>query len=65
MAPPETKRWLTDAECAQRFGISRPTWWRWVREGKAPRPVKLGAGTTRWALADIEEMEARARAAAE
>lgn len=33
--------------------IGRSTWWQWVRDGKAPKPVKLGKRTTAWRAADI------------
>jgi prophage regulatory protein len=48
---------LSDTEVARRLGVSRPTVWRWTREGNFPRPVRLGPATTRWRLADIEEWE--------
>jgi predicted DNA-binding transcriptional regulator AlpA len=35
--------------------IGKSTWWRWVAEGKAPKPLKLGAKTTVW---DAEEIAA-------
>jgi prophage regulatory protein len=28
--------------------VSRATFWNWVRDGKAPAPVKLGPNTTAW-----------------
>ena len=34
--------------------ISRATWWRWVAEGRAPKPVKLGPAVTAWRVADIK-----------
>lgn len=34
--------------------ISPATAWRWVREGKLPKPFKLGAGITVWNAAEIE-----------
>ncbi len=33
--------------------IGTTTWWRWVREGKAPKAIKLGARTTAWKAQDI------------
>lgn len=33
--------------------IGKSTWWQWVRNGKAPAPVKLGPRTTAWRSADI------------
>lgn len=48
---------LTDKQTAGRYGISRPTIWRWVSEGRFPLPVKLGPAVTRWRLADLERWE--------
>lgn len=33
--------------------IGRSTWWQWVRDGKAPAPVKLGPRTTAWRAEQI------------
>ena len=33
--------------------VGRSTWWRWCAEGKAPKPLKLGAKTTVWKAEDI------------
>ena len=49
---------LTDKQVAERFGVSRGTPWRWIKEDGFPPPVKLSAGCTRWRLADIEAWEA-------
>lgn len=35
--------------------ISRTTFWRWVKEGKAPQPVKLGR-MTMWEKQPIGEL---------
>jgi prophage regulatory protein len=29
------------------------TFWKWVREGKAPAPHKLGPAVTAWRVADL------------
>lgn len=34
--------------------VSAATWWRWVKQGKAPQPIKLSARVTVWKMADIE-----------
>jgi predicted DNA-binding transcriptional regulator AlpA len=34
--------------------VSQATVWRWAREGKIPKPFKLGAGTTVWDAGQIE-----------
>jgi predicted DNA-binding transcriptional regulator AlpA len=52
------KAFLSDKELAARYGVIRPTVWRWVSEGRLPAPVRLGPNTTRWRLIDIEEHEA-------
>lgn len=28
--------------------VSKSTWWKWVKEGKAPKPIKQGAKITMW-----------------
>jgi prophage regulatory protein len=48
---------LRDIEVAIRYDISRSTIWRWLKNGKFPRPVKLGAASTRWRISDLEEWE--------
>lgn len=34
--------------------VSPATVWRWVREGKFPKPFKLGESVTVWDLASVE-----------
>lgn len=34
--------------------ISRSTWFNWVKEGRAPQPIKLGPRVTVYRVADIE-----------
>lgn len=50
----QTRR-LTIAEVARVVGVSRPTVWRWVKEGKLPQPHKLGMNCTRWNGQEIAE----------
>lgn len=33
--------------------VSRATWWRYVKAGHAPPPVKLSAGVTAWRVGDL------------
>ncbi len=33
--------------------IGRSTWWKGIREGRFPQPVKLGPRTTAWRAEDI------------
>ena len=34
--------------------VSHATIWRWVREGKFPKPFKLAPGTTCWDAGQVE-----------
>ena len=44
------------------FQVSRPTLYRWIKQGKFPKQVHLGANMVRWRVSDIkawiEEREA-------
>ncbi len=47
---------LRDKQIYPFFGIGRSTWWKWVKEGKAPPGLKLGTRTTVWRAEDIREL---------
>lgn len=34
--------------------VGKSTWWNWVKEGRAPKPVKLGPRITAWRAEDIQ-----------
>lgn len=36
--------------------VSRSTWWAGVKEGRFPKPIKLGKRTTAWKVADIRRL---------
>lgn len=36
-------------------GIGRTTLWRWVREGRFPKPIRLGANCIAWRADDINQ----------
>ena len=40
-----------------RYNISRATVWRWADQGKIPKPFKLGSGSSRWSIVDLEQWE--------
>lgn len=40
----------------QHIPVGRSTWWLGVKEGKYPKPVKLGPGVTAWRAEDIVEL---------
>lgn len=56
--------YLSDKQLALRYGVSRPTIWRWVKEGDLPSPIKLGPGSTRWKLSEVEDWEKKRQAEA-
>jgi len=52
-------QYLSDKAIAAKYATSRQTIWRWVREGKLPKPIKLSSGTTRWKESDLLQWEAQ------
>lgn len=36
--------------------IGRSTWWRGVKSGRFPKPIKLGPNTTVWKADDIQSL---------
>ena len=43
------------SQIVQMIPVSEATWWKWVREGKVKKGIKLGANVTVWKLADVKE----------
>lgn len=50
----QEKLYFTDREVAARYGVSRPTVWRWLRMRHLPPPESIGPNTKRWKLATLE-----------
>ena len=46
------------------MGIGKTTWWCGVREGRFPKPVKLGPRTSAWRVEDIRALIANPMPAA-
>lgn len=40
----------------QIFPIGKSTWWQGVKDGRFPKPIKLGKRTTAWRVEDIKEL---------
>ena len=36
--------------------VSRSTWWAGVKDGRFPKPLKLGPRTTVWRIEDIRAL---------
>lgn len=45
---------LNDHASAALLGVSRATFWRRVRDGTLPGPIRLG-GVTRWRRCELEQ----------
>lgn len=54
-----SKKFLTDREVAERYGISSRTVHKMVETGRLPASLRISAGVRRWDLADLEEYEAK------
>lgn len=50
----ETARLISKGEVLGRTGLSYPTLWQWMREGKFPRSRDVG-GRAMWLASDIEK----------
>lgn len=40
--------------------VKKTTWWNGVRDGRYPKPVKLGERITAWRVEDIRDLIAKA-----
>lgn len=52
---PETG-FLRLPEVLKLIPIGKSTWWQGAKEGKFPKPVKLGERTTAWRVEDIKSL---------
>ena len=39
--------------------VSIATWWRWVKQGRAPEPIRLGRNVTVWRADEVQAVAAR------
>ena len=51
----ELSGFLRLPEVLELIPISRAGWWAGVKEGRYPKPVKIGPRTTAWRVADIQK----------
>jgi len=56
------KKFLTDTDVAERYGVSRRTVHRMVETGRLPPALPISEGVRRWDIADLEAYEAKLRA---
>ena len=59
----EIKTFVSDAQLATRYSVSRSTIWRWSQSGNLPKPIRLSSCCTRWRLDEIEARDSKRRAA--
>lgn len=43
------------------FPVSKSTWWIGVKEGRYPKPIKLGPKMTAWRVDDIRQLIAQCK----
>lgn len=63
-AQPVNNGYVSDKFLSNRYEVSRQTWWRWVREGHAPKPYRFTSQCTRWKFSEVLEWEAKQEGAA-
>jgi prophage regulatory protein len=44
------------------YPVSKSTWWAGVKDGRYPKPVKLGLKMTAWRVEDIRDLIASTQA---
>jgi len=53
-APKRVTRLIRLKEVQHRVGLGRSTIYRWMAEGKFPKPIQLGGYAVAWAQEDID-----------
>lgn len=51
------------AQVAEKLGVSTSTVWRWVQDGRLPKPIKLSKRVTVWRESEVTEAVERLGAA--
>lgn len=57
-----SKKFLTDIEVGERYGVSRSTVHRMVERGRLPPALAISENVRRWDVADLEAYEAKLKA---
>jgi len=53
------RNFITDKQVAERYAISRPSVWRWVREQHMPPPEAIGPNTKRWRVKTLDDWDSQ------
>ena len=56
MTKNENTRLLREKDVLKIIPVSKACWWRGVKSGRFPKPVKLGPKTTVWKSSDIQRI---------
>ena len=56
--PYSGRRFLSYADLEERYGKSRVTLWRWVRDGLLPAPYETGPNSVGFASDELDERDA-------
>ena len=51
---PNPTEFISRAEVERRVGLRKTALYRMLREGRFPRPVRLGSKTVRWVSAEVD-----------
>lgn len=51
---PQSDKLLRLPAVLQIIPVSRSTWYSWISDGRAPKPIKLGTRTSVWRESDIQ-----------
>ncbi|WP_226663232.1 AlpA family phage regulatory protein [Microbulbifer aggregans] len=51
---PQPDKLLRLPAVLQIIPVSRSTWYSWISDGHAPKPIKLGTRTSVWRESDIQ-----------
>lgn len=54
---------VPDLIVAELFSCHRTQVWRMAREGRLPKPIKIGLNSTRWRVSEVREAIAKLAAA--
>ncbi len=52
-------KYISVRDVAERYGVAVPTVWLWTKQKDLPSPYKIGKNTTRWSLAELEEIDSK------
>lgn len=51
--------YYSDRDLARRYACHQMTIWKWARQGRLPKPIKISDNTTRWRSDQIFAHEAK------